>query len=38
MVAGAMLATALITASFIIGDSFGASIRGIADRPVGPHR
>ncbi|MEM9130899.1 MAG: FtsX-like permease family protein [Actinomycetota bacterium] len=36
VVAGAMLATALITASFIIGDSFGASIRGIAIDRWGP--
>lgn len=30
VVGGSLLATALITASFIIGDSFGSSIRGVA--------
>lgn len=36
VVVGSLLATALITASFIIGDSFGASIRGIAADVWGP--
>ncbi|MEL7155528.1 MAG: FtsX-like permease family protein [Actinomycetota bacterium] len=36
VVAGSLLATALITASFIIGDSFGASIRGVAIDRWGP--
>lgn len=36
VVGGSLLATALITASFIIGDSFGSSIRGIAVDRWGP--
>ncbi len=36
VVVGSLLATALITGSFIIGDSFGASIRGIAIDRWGP--
>lgn len=36
VVGGSLLATALITASFIIGDSFGASIRGLAIDRWGP--
>ena len=36
VVVGALLATALITASFIIGDSFGSSIRGLATDRWGP--
>lgn len=35
VVGGTLLATALITASFIIGDSFGASIRDIAPKRWG---
>ncbi|MDH3682120.1 MAG: ABC transporter permease, partial [Acidimicrobiia bacterium] len=36
VVGGALLATALITASFIIGDSFGSSIRNLAVDRWGP--
>jgi len=36
VVGGSMLATALITASFIVGDSFGSSIRGLAVDRWGP--
>ena len=36
VVGGTLLATALITASFIIGDSFGSSIRGLAIDRWGP--
>ncbi|MGI9614375.1 MAG: ABC transporter permease [Acidimicrobiales bacterium] len=36
VVGGALLATALITASFIIGDSFGRSIRNLAVDRLGP--
>jgi putative ABC transport system permease protein len=36
VVGGTLLATALITASFIIGDSFGSSIRGLANERWGP--
>ncbi|MCP4227220.1 MAG: hypothetical protein GY773_28065, partial [Actinomycetia bacterium] len=36
VVGGSLLATALITASFIIGDSFGSSIRGLAVDRWGP--
>ena len=36
VVVGSLLATALITASFIIGNSFGSSIRGIAVDVWGP--
>ncbi|MGI9596992.1 MAG: FtsX-like permease family protein, partial [Acidimicrobiales bacterium] len=36
MVCGSLLATALITASFIVGDSFGSSIRGLAVDRWGP--
>jgi putative ABC transport system permease protein len=36
VVGGSLLATALITASIIIGDSFGASIRGLATDFWGP--
>ncbi len=36
VVGGALLATALITASFIIGDSFGSSIRNLAVDRYGP--
>lgn len=36
VVGGSLLATALITASFIIGDSFGSSIRGVAVDRWGP--
>lgn len=36
VVAGSMLATALIAASFIIGDSFGASVRDLAQHRWGP--
>ncbi len=36
VVGGSLLATALITASFIVGDSFGSSIRGLAVDRWGP--
>ncbi|MEZ5341866.1 MAG: FtsX-like permease family protein [Acidimicrobiales bacterium] len=36
VVGGAMLATSLITASFVIGDSFDQSIRTIAETQYGP--
>lgn len=36
VVGGSLLATALITASFIVGDSFGTSIRGLATDRWGP--
>lgn len=36
VVGGSMLATALITASFVIGDSFDHSIRNIAETRLGP--
>ncbi len=36
VVGGSMLATALITASFVIGDSFDHSIRNIAETKLGP--
>ncbi len=36
VVCGSLLATALITASFIVGDSFGSSIRGLATDRWGP--
>ncbi len=36
VVGGSLLATALITASFIVGDSFGTSIRGLAIDRWGP--
>jgi putative ABC transport system permease protein len=36
VVGGSLLATALITASFIVGDSFGSSIRGLATDRWGP--
>jgi putative ABC transport system permease protein len=36
VVAGSMLGTAIITASFIVGDTFDASIRDIARRDLGP--
>ncbi len=36
VIVGSMLATALIIASFVIGDSFGASIRSVAETRYGP--
>ena len=36
VVAGSMLATALITASLLVGDSFGTSIRSLAQTQYGP--
>ncbi len=36
VIGGSMLATALITASFVVGDSFGGSIRGLAQDFWGP--
>lgn len=36
VIAGSMLATALITASFVVGDSFDSSIRDIARTRYGP--
>ncbi len=36
VIGGSMLATALITASFVVGDSFGGSIRGLAEERWGP--
>jgi putative ABC transport system permease protein len=36
VVAGSMLGTAIITASFIVGDTFDSSIRDIARRELGP--
>ncbi len=36
VVGGSMLATALITGSFLIGESFGTSIRAIAGSELGP--
>ncbi len=36
VIGGSMLATALITGSFLIGESFGTSIRSIAGEELGP--
>ncbi len=36
VIGGSMLATALITASFVVGDSFGGSIRSLAQDRWGP--
>lgn len=36
VIGGSMLATALITASFVVGDSFGGSIRSLAEDRWGP--
>ncbi len=36
VVAGSLLATALVTAAFVVGDSFGGSIRSLAETRWGP--